>query len=268
MNRSQLEGSAEAVKWSICSDSSLQWLTACSTKVEVVEEINSGNIWSLEHREALLHVLKNTSAITAAVVEENYWFTTDSIETYFGLRDNITSMVDSMDVLEANLCEVLQKFWNASLTPTKFKRLFKEPSQTRKTWSTNIYSFKYSFHWNVQYYCVCNKLIATMQTTFCSQFYNSYIRKLPHRLLASQINKNRYSQSTCNELTSLKCFSPQFIRLILAGFILTSAIFFMNYFPNYRFLKKGENQGNCLVLPHASYGSVIHLENGCSESWE
>ena len=47
--------------------------------VEVVEEINSicdDRLHILEtfeeHREALLHVLKNTSAITAAVVEENY----------------------------------------------------------------------------------------------------------------------------------------------------------------------------------------------------
>ena len=53
-----------------------------------------------EHREALLHVLKN-SAITALVVEGNYF--RRIVEAYFGLRDNSTSMVDSMDVLEANL---------------------------------------------------------------------------------------------------------------------------------------------------------------------
>ena len=83
--------------------------------VEVVEEINSicdDRLHILEtfeeHREALLHVLINTPAITAAVVEENYlrWIA----ETYCGLRDNITSMVDSMDVLETNLCELRQKF--------------------------------------------------------------------------------------------------------------------------------------------------------------
>ena len=58
----------------------MQWLTACSTKVEVVEEINRIRDDGLdileifeERREALLHVLKNISAITAAVVrEENY----------------------------------------------------------------------------------------------------------------------------------------------------------------------------------------------------
>ena len=99
--------------------------------MEVVEEINSSSDDRLdfletfeEHREELLHVLKNTYVITAAVLGEDYlrWI----VETYFGLRDNIISMVDRMDVLEANLWELhrSQKFWNASLTPTKCKRLF------------------------------------------------------------------------------------------------------------------------------------------------
>lgn len=39
-----------------------------------------------EHREALLHVLKNTSAITRAVVDENNLQCI--VETYFSLRDN------------------------------------------------------------------------------------------------------------------------------------------------------------------------------------
>ena len=86
----------------------------CTTKMEVVEEINRIRDHRLdfletleEHRKALLHVLKNTSAITAAVLGEDYL--RRIVETYFGLKDNITSMVDSMDVLEANLCELRQK---------------------------------------------------------------------------------------------------------------------------------------------------------------
>ena len=79
--------------------------------MEVVEEINRIGDDRLdfletfeEHREALLHVLKNTSAIPAAVLGQDYlrWM----LETYFGLRDNIISMVDSMDFLEANQCEL------------------------------------------------------------------------------------------------------------------------------------------------------------------
>ena len=77
--------------------------------MEVVEEINRIRDDRLnfletfeEHRKALLHVLKNTSAITAAALGEDYL--RRIVETYFGLRDNITSMVDSMDVLEAKLC--------------------------------------------------------------------------------------------------------------------------------------------------------------------
>ena len=74
--------------------------------MEVVEEVNRIRDDRLdfletfeEHREALLHALKNTSAITAAVLGEDY------------LRRIVeTSMVDSMDVLEANLCELRQKF--------------------------------------------------------------------------------------------------------------------------------------------------------------
>ena len=44
--------------------------------------------------------------------------------------------------------------------------------------------------------------------------------------------KNRFSQFTWNELTSLKCFSLQFIHLISAGFILTNPIFSRDYFLN------------------------------------
>lgn len=87
----------------------------CTTKIEVLEEIDRVRDDRLdfletfeEHLEALLYVLKNTFAITAAVLEEDYlrWI----VEIYCGLRDNITSLVDSIDVLEANLCELHQKF--------------------------------------------------------------------------------------------------------------------------------------------------------------
>ena len=77
--------------------------------MEVVEEINrirDDRLNFLEtfekHQKALLHVLKNTSAITAAALGEDYL--RRIVEIYFGLRDNVTSMVDSMDVLGAKLC--------------------------------------------------------------------------------------------------------------------------------------------------------------------
>ena len=83
--------------------------------MQVVEEINRIRDDHLdfletfeEHRKVLLHVLKNTSAITAAVLGEDYL--RRIVETYFGLRDNITSLVGSVDVLEANQCELRQKF--------------------------------------------------------------------------------------------------------------------------------------------------------------
>jgi len=69
--------------------------------------------------------------------------------------------------------------------------------------------------------------------------------------------KNYRSQFTWNELTSLKCSSPKFFRLILAGFILTNPIFSMNCFLNERvFQKKKENQeeataSSCLMLATA-----------------
>ena len=68
--------------------------------MEVVEKINRIRDDRLdfletfeEHRKALLHVLqlKNTSATTAAVLGEDYL--RRIVETYFGLRDNITSMI-------------------------------------------------------------------------------------------------------------------------------------------------------------------------------
>ena len=101
--------------------------------MEVVEEINCIRDDRLdfletfeEHREASLHVLKNTSAITATVLGEDYL--RRIVETYFGLIDNITSMVDSMDVLEANLCERII---------TNEKGLINK--------SFKIYPFKFSF---------------------------------------------------------------------------------------------------------------------------
>ena len=74
--------------------------------------------------------------------------------------------------------------------------------------------------------------------------------------------KNRCSQFIWNELTSLKCFFPQFIDLILAGFILTNPISSRDYFLNETLLQKkqkGQNQ-DCLVLPHASYGPALVVE--------
>ena len=72
----------------------------CTTKMEVVEEINRIHNDRLdfletfeEHRKALLHVLKSTSE---TVLGEDYL--RRIVETYFGLRDNIISMV------EAKLC--------------------------------------------------------------------------------------------------------------------------------------------------------------------
>ena len=50
--------------------------------------------------------------------------------------------------------------------------------------------------------------------------------------------KNYYSRFTWNELTSSKSFSPQYIHLILAGFVLTNPIFSRDYFLNSTFLPK------------------------------
>ena len=96
-----------------------------------------------EHREALLHVLKNI-AITALVVEENYL--RRIVETYFGLRDNSTSMVDSMDVSEANFAnQVLKCLFNANQMQTALLRaITNEKGLINKFFK--IYSFKYSFH--------------------------------------------------------------------------------------------------------------------------
>ena len=75
--------------------------------MEVLQEINRVRDDRLDlletlkaQREELLHVLRNTFAITAAVLEEDYLRRT--VELYFGLRDNIISVVNSMDVLEEN----------------------------------------------------------------------------------------------------------------------------------------------------------------------
>ena len=81
--------------------------TVLSLKMEVLQEINRVRDDRLDlletlkaQREELLHVLRNTFAITAAVLEEDYLRRT--VELYFGLRDNIISVVNSMDVLEEN----------------------------------------------------------------------------------------------------------------------------------------------------------------------
>jgi len=64
-------------------------------------------------------------------------------------------------------------------------------------------------------------------------------------------------------LINIKCFFPQFIDLILAGFILTNPGSSRDYFLNETLLQKkkktGQNQ-DCLVLPHASYGPALVVE--------
>ena len=68
-------------------------------------------------------------------------------------------------------------------------------------------------------------------------------------------------QFTWNELTSIKCFFSQSIHLILAGLIFNMIPFFPgDFFLNFTFLQKKKSKsrrGNCLILPHASYGPVI-----------
>ena len=80
--------------------------------------------------------------------------------------------------------------------------------------------------------------------------------------------KYRYSQFKWNKLTSLKCFSPQFIHLILAGFIATNLIFSRDYVLNklnvFSKKKAKRKTSNCLVLPHASYGPVMEMD--CSQA--
>ena len=74
--------------------------------------------------------------------------------------------------------------------------------------------------------------------------------------------KNRYSQFTWNELTSLKCFFPQFIDLILAGFILTNPISSRDYFLNETLLqrkKKGQNQDEATALSCHMLATGLHL---------
>ena len=65
--------------------------------------------------------------------------------------------------------------------------------------------------------------------------------------------KYRYSQFKWNKLTSLKCISPQFIHLILAGFIATNLIFSRDHVLNKLNVsskKKAKRKtSNCLVLP-------------------
>ena len=89
---------------------------------------------------------------------------------------------------------------------------------------------------------------------FC---YSSFIKRV--QTVTLNHLKKRYSAHLKGILTSLKCFSSQFIHLILAGFILTNPIFSRDYFLNIlNVSSKTEGaksrRGNCLVLPHASYG--------------
>ena len=79
--------------------------------------------------------------------------------------------------------------------------------------------------------------------------------------------KYRYSKFKWNKLTSLKCFSPQFIHLILAGFIATNLIFSRDYFLNklnVSWKKKGQNEdkataSSCLMLATALWWRwIVH----------
>ena len=71
--------------------------------------------------------------------------------------------------------------------------------------------------------------------------------------------KIRYLQLTRKELTSLKCFSYQFIHSVLAGFLLANPFFFQGLFSQVNVSsKKGKiktRQLPRLACPmHASYG--------------
>ena len=67
--------------------------------------------------------------------------------------------------------------------------------------------------------------------------------------------KNCYSQFTWNKLTSLKCFSPQFIHLILAGFILTNLIFFEGLFSQLNVCSKKK------MTKKARIQEIIHIQS-------
>ena len=56
-----------------------------------------------------------------------------------------------------------------------------------------------------------------------------------------------------NEITSLKCFSPKFFRLIWAGFISTNPIFFNELFSQLTFPQKRDEatSSSCLMLATA-----------------
>ena len=95
--------------------------------------------------------------------------------------------------------------------------------------------------------------------------YNSFIKRV--QLVTLNRLKNRHSAHMKRELTSLNCSSSQFIHLILAGFILTNPIFSRDYFLNIlnlSFKTEGakSRRGNCLVLPHASYGPEDQDQKG------
>lgn len=154
--------------------------------------------------------------------------------------------------------------WNASLTPTKCKRLFLRAITNEKGLINNFFKIYFFFFIFAETFDIIVFVINRLLTNDLLFFYESYQLKPPHRLLASQIRhgnngdlwchaachgyvtirllngpsvtsnhlENRYSQFTWNELTSLKCFSPQFIHLTLAGFILTNPMFFRDYFLN------------------------------------
>ena len=107
--------------------------------------------------------------------------------------------------------------------------------------SFKIYSFSFSFRWNVQYYSVCNKSIASTANDllflngsyihvskesshtgsqpsqirhgnngdlWCHAACHGYVTMRLLNIPSVTLNhlKNRYSQFTSNELTSLKCF--------------------------------------------------------------
>ena len=91
--------------------------------------------------------------------------------------------------------------------------------------------------------------------------YDSYIRKLPHRLLASQVkhgNEKPLLAVHMKRINLIKMLFPSIHPLYISWFYLNQCNFFYELFSQLPFLKKRQKsrRGNCLVLPHASYGPV------------
>ena len=99
--------------------------------------------------------------------------------------------------------------------------------------------------------------------------YDSYIRKLPRRLLASQVkhgNEKPLLAVHMKRINLIKMLFPSIHPPYISWFYLNQCNFFYELFSQLPFLKKGENQdeataSSCLVLPHASYGPENELKN-------